>query len=413
MKQAILLSRLLDKYEKSKHLMQPGTSSRRVMLRIEKNEFPEYQYENAQIRDAWNDVVKTLEAQDLIFTQWVSGRPVLSCVVLNLKRLPECYQITGRKHPKEMAQSIATLVASQLSQVTTDWIAAWRDDVCKQAREAFRVPAYCKKNPSLLDKLLAAFVEYDSLHGETITMRAFSSRCYQDTKTFEREVRDSFLRVALQYSTDLAEAYEQRDLGDREQLAYLGIYARPELYELSGDCVIKTGLGELHLAAMAPYGLALPSTFVDGIISFNLSRIRRITFIENKTNYDEFILSELHPDELAVYHGGFFSPQKRKFFEKIAASMQEKIPVSFCADIDLGGFQMFDRLQMIFPYLSPMRMSGEEVAFHHRNGLKRSEHYLNQVQAAVDCGKYPHFRTAMKRILEYGVTIEQESFLTE
>ena len=40
MKQAILISRLLDKYEKSKHLMQPGTSSRRVMLRIEKNEFP-------------------------------------------------------------------------------------------------------------------------------------------------------------------------------------------------------------------------------------------------------------------------------------------------------------------------------------------------------------------------------------
>lgn len=69
MKQAILLSRLLDKYEKSKHLMQPGISSRRVMLRIEKNEFPEYQYENAQIRDAWNDVVKTLEAQDLIFAQ--------------------------------------------------------------------------------------------------------------------------------------------------------------------------------------------------------------------------------------------------------------------------------------------------------------------------------------------------------
>ena len=68
MKQELLLSRLLDKYEKSKHLMQPGISSRRVMLRIEKNEFPEYQYEDAQIRDAWNDVVKTLEAQDLIST---------------------------------------------------------------------------------------------------------------------------------------------------------------------------------------------------------------------------------------------------------------------------------------------------------------------------------------------------------
>lgn len=413
MKQEILLSRLLDKYEKSKHLMQPGTSARRVMLRIEKNEFPEYQYENAQIRDAWNNVVKTLETQDLISAQWINGRPVFSSVVLNLEHLPECYQITGRKHPKDLAQSIIDLVASQLSRVTTDWIAAWRDSVCKEAREAFRVPAYCRKNLSLLEKLLAAFVAYDFLHGETITMRAFSSRCYQDTKTFEREVRDTFLRAALQYSADLAEACQQGDLGDREQLAYLGIYARPELYEFSGSCVIKTDLGELHIAAMSPYGLALPSTAVDSIVSFNLSKIQRIVFIENKTNYDEFILSELRPDELAVYHGGFLSPQKRKFFEKIAAFVPEKIQVVFWGDIDLGGFQMFERLQMIFPHLSPMRMSEEDVVAHHVNGLKRPEYYLDQVRAAVDCGKYPCFRTAMEKILEYGVTIEQETFLTE
>jgi hypothetical protein len=244
-------------------------------------------------------------------------------------------------------------------------------------------------------------------------MRAFSSRCYQDTKTFEREVRDTFLRAALQYSADLAEACQQGDLGDREQLAYLGIYARPELYEFSGSCVIKTDLGELHIAAMSPYGLALPSTAVDSIVSFNLSKIQRIVFIENKTNYDEFILSELRPDELAVYHGGFLSPQKRKFFEKIAAFVPEKIQVVFWGDIDLGGFQMFERLQMIFPHLSPMRMSEEDVVAHHVNGLKRPEYYLDQVRAAVDCGKYPCFRTAMEKILEYGVTIEQETFLTE
>ncbi|MFR1478631.1 MAG: hypothetical protein ACLSB9_24495 [Hydrogeniiclostridium mannosilyticum] len=39
MKQNILLSHLLDKYEKSKHLTQPGTSTRRVMLRIENTNF--------------------------------------------------------------------------------------------------------------------------------------------------------------------------------------------------------------------------------------------------------------------------------------------------------------------------------------------------------------------------------------
>lgn len=413
MKQELLLSRLLDKYEKSKHLTQPGVSARRVMLRIEKREFPEYAYEDARLRDAWNGVVKDLEAQGLVCAQWVPGRPVLSCVALNLERLSECYRLTGRTHPKELAHTVAERVAAGLSRATTDWVLAWRDDICRQATESLRVPSYCKRDLSLLDRLLTAFAVYDSLHGESITMRAFSGKCYQDTKTFEREVRDQFLRIALEYSPGLLEACEQNEMGERERLAYLGIYARPELYELSGNCVIRTQKGNIQVNAAAPYGLALPSTGVDSIQSFDMSGIQTVIFIENKTNYDAFLLSELRPEELAVYHGGFLSPQKRKFFEKLAASLQNQSRVVFWADIDLGGFQMFERLQAIFPLLAPMRMSGEDVALHHSTGLKRSESYLRKVQAALDGGKYPLFHAAMKKILEYGVTIEQEAFLTE
>ena len=46
MTKAIILNRLLDKYESSKHLMYPGVANRRVMLRIAsgKKEFQEYDY---------------------------------------------------------------------------------------------------------------------------------------------------------------------------------------------------------------------------------------------------------------------------------------------------------------------------------------------------------------------------------
>ena len=53
--QGVILNRLLDKYENSKHLSEPGTSTRRVMLRIEKKELPEYLYEDAAIRDSYNE----------------------------------------------------------------------------------------------------------------------------------------------------------------------------------------------------------------------------------------------------------------------------------------------------------------------------------------------------------------------
>lgn len=60
-----------------------------------------------------------------------------------------------------------------------------------------------------------------------------------------------------------------------------------------------------------------------------------------------------------------------------------------------------------------MRMSEEDVVSHHANGLKRSERYLSEVQAALNNGKYPLFHAAMEKILEYGVTIEQEVFLAQ
>lgn len=411
MKQEILLSRLLDKYEGSKHLGQPGTSRRRVMLRIEKNELPEYIYEDAQIRDDWNNIVKALEVQGVVSAQWVVGRPVLSCVALSLDHIAECYELAGRKHPKELADTVARMVTTRLSLVTTNWIMAWRDDVVCQAQKTLRVPPYCKKDLSLLDKLLKAFEMYDSLHGEPMTMRAFSSKCYQNTKTFEKEARDQFLKIASIYDAELKETCEQSEMGDRERLAYLGIYVRPELYELSGHCTIQTAKGNIWMDAVSPYGLALPSSGIDSILSFDLTGVKRVIFIENKTNYDEFVLSELKPQEIAVYHGGYLSPQKRKLFQKIAEALHDQIEVVFWADIDLGGFRMFEQLQAIFPSLLPMRMSGEDVITHYVTGLKRSEHYLNEVQTALDNKKYLLFQNAMKKILEYGVTIEQEAFL--
>ena len=413
MTQDIILSRLLDKYERSKHLLQPGSSNRRVMLCVNKKELPEYNYEDAEVRDEWNNVIHTWVEDGLVFAEWVADRPVLSAIILNLDHVKECYQRIGRTHPAELAQAVDSLISTRLSSVATEWIASWRDMICSLARTTARVPAYCKKDLALLAKLVDAFAEYDALHGEPITMRAFSSRCYHNTKTFEYEIRDLFLRVAAEYAPGLAEACAQEKLGEREQLAFLGIYARPELYELAGCCTLRTQAGALNLFSVAPYGIALPSTAVDAVLSIDLNLIHSVILIENKTNYDEFIISEQRQDELVIYHGGFLSPQKEKFLQKIRASLDHTVPVFFWADIDLGGFQMFERLQAIFPGLVPMRMSGKDVEDHHANGLKRSDPYLAQVQNALDQGKFPIFREAMEKILEFGVTIEQEVFLTE
>ena len=409
--QSVILNRLLDKYENSKHLSEPGTSTRRVMLRIEKKELPGYFFEDAAIRDSYNEAALELEKQHLVQLAWVKGRPVLSTVILRLDRIMPCYAAAERVHPRVRAKQVTDAVRIGLDGVAVPWIAAWREDVCKSADEQIKVPAFCKKDDASLRDLLGALRGYAALSG-SITMRAFSSRCFSDTKYFERNVRDLFLTIAKKYDTELALACDDNKLGEREQLAYLGIYARPELYELAGNCNIRTNQGCICIGA-APYGLALPSTLVDFIIEIDLTAIRSITFIENKTNYDAYVLSEKQPEELVVYHGGFLSPQKKRLVTLIAHAASETTKIRFWADIDTGGFRMFDHLQELIPSLMPMRMSGEFADSFHEHGLARSEAYLSSLRIDMENGKYPLFRDAIERILNYGVTIEQETFLNE
>ncbi len=407
--QGDILNRLLDKYENSKHLSDPGTSLRRVMLRVEKGDLPAYTYEDAVIRDTYNAAASELEKQHLVQLEWVKGRPVLSAIVLRLNQISQCYASAERVHPKVRASQVVQWIDSGLKDVAIPWIIAWKADVCRSAAEQMKIPAFCKTEDTPLLDLLCAFREYSALSGG-ITMRAFSSRCFSDTKYFERNVRDLFLRIARKFDADLALSCDENELGEREQLAYLGIYARPELYEIAGNCQVRTDRGTICVGA-APYGLALPGTVVDFILSIDLAEIQCITFIENKTNYDEYVMSEKQPNELVIYHGGFLSPQKRKLVTFIARAVSESSKIQFWADIDMGGFRMFSHLQKLVPSLVPMRMSGELVDQFHEHGLMRSEEYLSELAADVKNGKYLLFRDAIEKILSYRVTIEQEVFL--
>jgi hypothetical protein len=95
---------------------------------------------------------------------------------------------------------------------------------------------------------------------------------------------------------------------------------------------------------------------------------------------------------------------------KLFESMSPDIEVSFWADIDLGGFQMFSRLQRLFPELQPMRMSADDVAQYAPYGLARDASYLERLHTALDRREFPLFENSIRMILRHGVTIEQEVY---
>lgn len=414
--QKVILERLLEKYENSKHLLSPGTSSRRVFINSDKGTFPEYTYQDSDIRDKYNAAASELERLKLVKLKWKKGLPVIEEVSLNLENVEKSYSYLGKTHPWALAKEVEDLVSKSLARVKVPWICNWKEDVIKNARERLKLPSCCKNGDlSRLKYLLQAFYEYSLLGDSGATMRAFSSKCYDDTKRFEQEVEPDFLRAARKYNSELAQALEEQEdkMGEREQLNFLGLYVRPEFYLLSGKCYICTSSGALDLGTAYPNGIGVPSTLVNLMTGVNMPGIKRIVFIENRTNYDEYLLSELNEEELVVYQGGFMGPMKKKFFSKLTANVERDTEVLFWADIDLGGFQMFSQLETIVPTLKPMRMSGEYVEKFHVHGLKRDSKYLENLKTALRGGRFLKFNDAIEKILEYGVTIEQETFLNE
>ncbi len=405
-----ILNRLLDKYENSKHLTQPGTSNRRVMLSKMKKELPGYNYEDATIRDTYHAAAQELENKGLVTLEWLENHLLITCIALNLEHIHQCYAQVERIHPADWAAAVSALISENLKDVTVPWIKTWEKEICTKAEEHLQVPTFCKENLKTLHDLLTAFREYDTLQ-ESLTMRAFSSKCFHDTKYFERNIRDLFLRIARKYDETLSFSCDENDLSSRDQLAILGIYARPELYELAGKCSLETKQGKIDVGAALISGLAVPSTLVDEIVNIDLSNVNVITFIENKTNYDEYLLSEREEQELVVYHGGFMSPQKQKFFAFLAKAAPSRAIIRFWADIDLGGFKMFLQMKKSIPKLQPMRMDGSFVEKYHETGLDRPESYLLKLQSVRKDKNYLLFSEAIETILKYGVTIEQEAFL--
>lgn len=410
MERRIILNRLIQKYENSSHLLHPGQSGRRVMLRVDKEELPEYNVESATTRDVYNAAAKGLERDGLIHLQWAPDRPLITRFFLNLDNVDQAYEELGRPHPAKQAEQFINLLYDNTRSIQTDWIKDWVHDQCQNASETYRIPSAYQKNTGLIDDLLCAFCRYDDLHGQSISIRAFSIQCYHDSKRFEHDVQGEFLRIARQYNNELAELCVDEDIKEREQLAFLGLLARPELFEFSGVLALETETGIVDLAPLFPYGFALPSTQIDRIKRFYLEKILTLTFIENKTNYNTYIQCELKDDEMAIYLGGFLSPAQKRMCQTIVASTSDKTVIRLWADIDLGGFRMFEQLQQVFPALIPFRMSVEDVIKYKDNGLLRSASYIEKLQQAAHENRFPLFADVIYALLDNGVTIEQEVF---
>lgn len=326
---------------------------------------------------------------------------------MNLNSLEDAYQYIGRQTTQQKINQFVSVFSEAHEKARSEWVSCYLSEQLTHMQSTMRMPPLCKKGIEYIGNLLRALLECDTLT-EDITMRAFSIRCYNDSKTFEKVFRDDFLSICNQYHPALYVASGEA-LSWQEQLQLLGIYVWPENYEFAGAIKIWVGNEECNLSGLGSMGIALPSyTANNTTLRFGLDTVDKVLFIENRTCYDEYILKHRKPNELVIFHGGLSGTEKRKFFSKLYMATKKGTHFCFWGDIDLGGFSMFTKLAQIIPELKPWKMDASTFELYKAKGLVRKPEYISKVNEHMKASTYSLFSDALGKILEHKVTIEQE-----
>jgi hypothetical protein len=238
--------------------------------------------------------------------------------------------------------------------------------------------------------------------------RVLSTRLFGDSKYFERELRAKVLSILRHLAKQGGREFEE----DEQLLEERGIAKWPEILEFRGPLKVHMDDGRAPDFTDHIYGAYINGNAVKHVQRVQLDGISGIVSIENKANYTWYITTHQNEEELVLYHGGFFSPAKGRFFRLIAEAAESRpIRVHHWSDIDVGGFRIFLRLKKeIFPQAEPMKMDVETL-IKYRNRCMPLEKgaYRDTLTHCLSDPAYGMFKEVISVMLSENIRLEQEA----
>lgn len=397
-----ILNRLLDKYERTEAFKRGETLDRRIMLRFygaSKSDFPEYDIDNHFVRSDINETVIAMKAEGLIDFEWFRGEEnhIIKRLWLNVERIDSAYQAADRRSAKAVAFAVIRELEQEIDAVSTEWMIAYYSETKEYIQEKIqlgsRISADGNERRNLFHML--RFIDGNSL--TSLTERVFSEKCFGDSKFFETKMKPVLLSIMRKYIS--------REMTDAELMQSIGISRYPEPLEMRGSVAVNgndmgvfTGGFCFYSNEAESANIRIPDT------------VQKILTIENRANFFAYRQAD---DELMIYHGGQYSPAKKRLFAKIAAAMPEHCVWYHWGDIDLGGFSMLLRLRKeILPSVQPYRMGAEELQTYSDFTQQISKEYAQNLRKLAENELLADCRVCINYMLEHHIKLEQEAMLT-
>lgn len=410
--QTLILEKLIEKYERRK----PSTTiMRKVAFRMQDESKLIQALEHAEEKEQFLTALDILKKRGLIDYSWLRfevGNIVERVwLILDDDKIRESYNMIGRIPRGDIVGLLKELLLRSIEKmkVSDDEIRSFLEKQLEKIKKNLSITRFFTEDNDINEDILECLV-YLSQNKQEIQERVMSSLLYGDSKYFERHIKAKVLSVLRAINKEKGE-----ELSDEELLGEKGLVKWPEVLEFTGKLVVRFKQGECIDFSSLIFGAYINSHTVAMLDKVFLSEVRKVIFIENKANYVWYISQKKPEDELILYHGGFYSPIKGKWFKLIYEACNQSLePVEYYhwSDIDLGGFRLFNRLKTeIIPSIVPFMMDVETLEANRHKGKPMKESYRKLLKEIRDDYRFEEFKTLIERMLELNIRLEQEQLL--
>lgn len=407
-----LLNALLDKYEHSTGFVEARSQQRRILLHMyghRHNDFPLYDIEDSQTRKAVNEAALSLANQCLVTIEWMRGQEehILSRIALNTQNIAQAYNLTGRQPLSDDVAALERQLTALVERSDADWVKRYlREQLSFLARNR-RPPAAFPSGKTAREEWLTVLAESSSLRADPMLERVFSLHCLGNSKAFEQHYRSRLLSVLKKYlPLDTAEMNEE------ELLLQIGLEKYPEIFSIAGAVTFCWPDGRSVDAAPLADGLQMSARDAAAAQPVLFPDVDTLLFVENKANYYDQIRNHPRPQTIVVFHGGFYSPQRGRFFQKICRAAGPNVRLLHWGDIDLGGFEMDSRLRReVDSRFTAWRMGCEELRSHREQALSFSVEYANKLERLLEDPYLESSYDVIRYMLKESLRLEQEALI--
>lgn len=404
---ALILSALLDKWEKSSQYGNPRPA-RRPVLPVRPQTLPDYFLDHtARYREAIHQAVAELERERLVEVRWerFAEGVLLDRLFLRPENAARAYQWLGRT-PRSDKEDRLRATLEECAAAASGWACAFYDFLRREMAAGRYPGAYLPAgDQEAAEKLLRAVNALAALQ-EEVPRRLFSLRVLGNSKALAG-IQGRLARIARDFA----------GLPESEPglvLEQLGLVENPQHVFLGGRAVLRVD-GRL---------LNLEEFFPDlGFASASLRRLEiagipadYIVSVENLTSYYEF-LARRHDRYLAVYLGGYPGPARREFLARLArwTDARGSRPAFFhWGDLDYGGFSIFHHLrETAVPHLRPLWMDEAILHRYRAYGSPLSPGYARRLARLAEDPAYAAFHPVLRAMLRENLRLEQECIAVE